>query len=166
MAHLSRSVTAMQAVWRPFICNHCRRSIARGRDAVRYQRRGLRTRPNHPPRPATNADVVFDTETENGTNAPAIESRQVLDRLTPSAEDGHHAAPSSRTTSYTKPENVDQVQIGNEIFDLEDVDENGPGLEAEGYVPAASWEGLKSFKPSEWDAQAQYKAWVSLELYS
>ena len=153
MAYLSQSVIAMQAVWRPFICNHCRRSIARGRDTVKYQRRGLRTRPNHPPRPTTDADLVLDTKTEDGTNALALESRQVVNRL-----DGRPAAPSSRTTSYTEPENVDQVQIGNEVFDLEDVHENVPGFEAEGYVPAASWEGLKSFKPSEWDAQAQYKA--------
>lgn len=158
MAHLSRSVIAIQAAWHPFICNHCRLSIARGRDAVIHQRRGLRTRPNHPPRPATNANVVFDTRAEDGATAPAIENRQVLDGLTAPAEDGHPAAPSSRTTSYTEPENVDQVQIGNEVFDLEDVDESVPGFEAEGYVPAASWEGLKSFKPSEWDAQAQYKA--------
>ena len=29
--------------------------------------------------------------------------------------------------------------------------------ETEVYVPATTWDGLKSFKPSEWDAQAQYK---------
>ena len=89
---------------------------------------------------------------------PAIENQQVLDVMNAPTEDRHPAALSSRTTSYAEPENVDQVQIGNEVFDLEDVDENVPGLETEGYIPAASWEGLKSFKLSEWDAQAQYQA--------
>ena len=102
--------------------------------------------------------MVSDTSAEDGANPPTIENRQVLDPLTSSAEDGHPAAPSSRTTSPTEPEKLDQIQIGTEVYNLEDVDENVPGSEAEGYVPAASWEGLKSFKPSEWDARAQYEA--------
>lgn len=152
MAHLSRSVIRTQVAWPPFICNHCRLSIARSRDAVAYQRRWLRTRPNHPPRP------ILDTKVEDLRTAPIIAKSQDPERVTALVEDGHPTAPLSRTTSHTEPEILDQVQIDNEVLDLEDSHENLPGPEAEGYVPAVSWEGLKSFKPSEWDAQAQYKA--------
>lgn len=160
MAHLSRSAMAIQAVWRPFICNQCRLSIARSRDPVKNQRRGLRTRANHTQTPATNARVVLDTRVEDGATTPVVENSRLSDQpLTASAEDGYPAAqPSPTTTSYTERTLVERAQNDDEELDLEDLEEDVPGSEAGEYIPAASWEGLKSFKPSEWDAQAQYQA--------
>ena len=48
-------------------------------------------------------------------------------------------------------------------YELEEGDEDGE-MEHSGYRPGSEWRGLKTMKPSEWDAQAQYAGFGSLQI--
>ena len=141
----------------PFICNHCRLRIARNHILVRSQRRGLRTRPNYQPRLVSDNNVILDGKPRDDVTGTDVKSSEVLYKPLGASSDEYFAQQITTTTSQGDPQVVDQVEDEGGDLDLGEPHEDGQSDESGNYAPATSWEGLKTFRPSEWDAIVQYE---------
>ena len=160
-----RFVTASYSRPAPFVCFRCRfQSFKSSRDSLQTQRRTLRTRSRVERPTSTNQQASLESEWDD-TDTPSREERNSQHPLN-NLVDHENRSTGARPVAQQKAAILDQdgKQIAQEGEEDEDIEEEVEWEEddndiakTQGYIPATTWHGLKSLKPSDWDGQSQYE---------
>ena len=153
----------------PFVCFRCRIQIANtSRDALHSQRRTLRTRLRE------QSALLRSPQTSPKRQLDGVDKQTPENRSTQYSPNGQSSvgdedrATDARPIAKRKAAVLDQddkliaqddeEKEDNEEVDEEEYDEEDNDVEqTTDYVPATTWHGLKTLKPSEWDGQARYE---------
>ena len=139
-----------------FLCSRCRLQASKNVGiSFQSQKRNLRTRPHKASTPfGDEKDLSLDEKRTLENEVHSVDAR---------AENKNSAAVIDDPRRQSAQEDENDEDFEEEILEEDDQDDGNVLDRTREYVPATTWHGLKSLEPSEWDEQAHYEGYASIQ---